>query len=196
MLGFGAKSPIKVLEDLKGKKVLAACSQVTILPSMGGLRVLGAQPQPVFYGGGSDCALAAMRGDVDVVAQPGGTLVRMVASSGGKLIPILSFSEERLWFAKDIPTVKEKGFHISEGLMAALDIQYFFAAPAGLPADVARILNEAIQKMIGDPEFSKDLERVKLDLAVLPPDKVEKGMSMMLDIAAQYKDILVQSSGK
>jgi tripartite-type tricarboxylate transporter receptor subunit TctC len=196
MLGFGAKSPIKVLEDLKGKKVLAACSQVTILPSMGGLRVLGAQPQPVFYGGGSDCALAAMRGDVDVVAQPGGTLVRMVASSGGKLIPILSFSEERLWFAKDIPTVKEKGFHISEGLMAALDIQYFFAAPAGLPADVARILNEAIQKMIGDPEFSTDLERVKLDLAVLPPDKVEKGMSMMLDIAAQYKDILVQSSGK
>lgn len=193
MMGFGFKSTIKTLEDLKGKKVLAACSQVTILPTTGALRVLGAQPQPVFYGGGSDCALGAMRGDVDVVIQPGATLMRMASASSGKLIPILSFSEKRLGFATDIPTAKEKGFNISEELMAALDIQYFFAAPYGLPVEVSRLLNEAIQKMIQDPGFAKDLERVKLDLAVQSPEQVKKGMVMMLDIASQYKDVLISS---
>ncbi len=194
MMGVGFKSLIKTVEDLKGKKVLASCSQVTILPSMGALKLLGAIPQPVFYGGGSDCALAAMRGDVDIVIQPGATLMRNASASAGKLIPILTFPENRLKIAPDIPTAKEKGFHIPEGLIAALDVQYFFTAPYGLPGDVSKILNQAIQKMIQDPEFAKDLEKVKLELAVRTPEQVKKGMSLMLDIGSQYKDILMQSS--
>lgn len=196
MMGFGHKSQIKTVEDLKGQKILASCSQVTILPSMGSLKFLGAQPQPVFYGGGSDCCLAAMRGDVDLVITPGATLIRHASASGGKLIPILTFAENRLWFATDIPTAKEKGFNISEGLMAALDIHYFFVAPYGLPAEVSKLLNEAVQKMIQDPGFAQDLEKVKLKLAVRSPEQVQKTMQTMLDIGMQYKDVLVQSAGK
>jgi len=198
-MAVSPQSPIQKIEDLKrkkGQKVYASASQFTIACTVIFLRFLGVEPQVVIYGGGAESCLAAMRGDVDLVIQVGGTVLRQAEASGGKLIPLAVFSEKRLDVAPNVPTAKELGLDIPPEIMLFLTYNYVFTAPYGLPADVQKTLNEAILKTLQDPAFVEQLNRAKLTVDFVPPEEVRKEIAGFSKVVPQYIEAVRQALPK
>ena len=196
IMATSPQSPIKTIKDLKGKRVRAAVSQATLPSSVTVLRYLGADPQVVMYGGGAESCLATIRGDTDVVIQVSATVLRQAEASWGKLIPICVFADKRLEVAPNLPTAKELGIEVPEDLMVLLSHDYIYAAPPGLPADIYKVLNEAMEKTLRDPAFGEEIKKAKLSVDLLSSEEVRKRISRLSNILPQYKDVLKQALGK
>ena len=195
-LAVSPQSPIQSLSDFKGKKVTAAVSQSGVAGNIVVLRYLGAEPQLVMYSGGAETCLAAMRGDTDVVINVIGTVLRQAAGSGGKLVVKALFSENRLSLAPDLPTAKELGYPVSKDILALLSFDYVFSAPPGLPADLYKILNEAIEKTLRDPSFIDQLNKAKITVDPLPTQEMQKRIEGVVAIVPQYRKALQETLSK
>jgi tripartite-type tricarboxylate transporter receptor subunit TctC len=178
--------PVKNLEDLKGKKLFASASQATLPGSVAILRFLGADPKLMLYGGGSESCLAVMRGDVDIVAQVAGTVISQAKSSAGKLVPIAVFADDRLPDAPQVPTTKELGIKVPDGIMALLASDNVFVAPYGLPQDVYKALTEAMDKAFRDPGFIEQAKKAGRTVNVLTPKEVEQRVRNAATIMPKY----------
>jgi tripartite-type tricarboxylate transporter receptor subunit TctC len=162
VLGISPKGPIRTIEDLiKAKKVTVAVNQTSIAGQIAFFQEIGVELKPIIYGGGTECALAVMRGEVDVTPLLSGTMFQQVESSGGKIIPLGVFSEKRISEFPNVRTFKEAGINMSKSLLQLLDYDTAFAVPYGVPADVLKILTEALAKTIADPEYIALMEKVK-----------------------------------
>ena len=188
IMAVSPQSPIKNAKDLKGKRVRASVSQATLACSVAVLRYLGADPQVIVYGGGAESCLATMRGDTDVVIQVAATVLRQAEASGGKLIPVCVFTEKRLAVAPSLPTAKEVGADVPEDLMVLLSHDYVYAAPPNLPADLNKVLNEAIEKTLRDPAFNEDIKKAKLTVDMLSSAEVRKRISNLANVMPQYME--------
>ncbi len=186
------QGPIKSVGDLKGRKVRAASGNQTLASSICIYQALNAEPKFVIYGGGAECCLATMRGDTDVVAQSFPTVVRQAEASGGRLIPLTVFSDKRASIAPNLPASKELGIIFPEDLKALLSYDYGIAAPPGLPADIKKILLEAIGKTFGDPNYLQDLMRAKYEPTILSSEEMQKRVGLVAVALQRYKETIRQ----
>ncbi len=91
----------------------------------------------------------------------------------GDLKMIASANAARHGYAPDVPTVQEQGFDIY------VDPYFYFAAPAGLPAEAKAALSEALTTAIGSDEVTTAINNAfKADPTNLGPDGTKK---MMVD---------------
>lgn len=104
------------------------------------------------YKGGGPSMLGLLQGEVDVTAQSPAVAHPHIKS--GKVRALASWGGTRLPQLGDIPTLKERGldaeFYIWAGVFA----------PAGLPADIAGKLREAVRSAVKDPDFQKAMTNV------------------------------------
>jgi tripartite-type tricarboxylate transporter receptor subunit TctC len=80
--------------------------------------------------------------------------------------------------------------------MVMLSRDYIYAAPPGLPADIYKVLNEAMEKTLRDPAFGEEIKKAKLSVDLLSSEEVRKRISRLSNILPQYKDVLRQALGK
>lgn len=197
VMGVSPQSSIQNIGDLsKVKRIRAAVTQSTLAGNVAFLRHMGVEPQAIMYGGGAEACLAAMRGDVDLVITAGATVLRQAESSGGRLIAKGVFAENRISVAPNLPTAKELGVNVPQGILALMTFDAVFTAPPGLPTDVHKILNEAIGKMLHDPNFIKELENAKIPVAMLPPEEMQKRISEMAKSLPSYIEAIRQALPK
>lgn len=196
ILAVNPNSGIKTIQDLKGKKVRAATAQATLPTTVVVLKALGAEPQVVMYGGGSECSLATMRGDTDLVVGIAGTVMRQATASNGKLIPLVTLGPERFADAKNVPAIKELGVKVSEDLLHFTDYYYMFAAPPNLPSEISGILTGAIEKTVKDKQFVEALDKAKIDTVYAPASEVRESVSKMPALLDRYKDTIKQVLSK
>jgi tripartite-type tricarboxylate transporter receptor subunit TctC len=197
IMGVSPQSSIQSLDDLKkAKRVRAAVTQAILAGNVAFLRYMGTEPQVVMYGGGADACLAAMRGDVDLVITAGYTLLRQAEASGGRLIPKVVFSERRLSVAPNLPTSRELGIDVPKEILTLMTFDAVFAAPYGMPADVHKILNEAIEKTLRDPTFIKEMENAKVPVDMLPSEEMQKRISGVSKIVPTYIEAIRQALPK
>ena len=121
-----------------------------------------AQSSPALLGGHIEAA----------VAQPG----ELKGAVDGKRMRVLvNFRPERLKSFPDVPTTKELGWDVANG------VWYMLLAPNGTPPTVIRYLHDAAKAAIEDPKFAADMANRGIDVDYRP------GNALRADLVRQYK---------
>jgi tripartite-type tricarboxylate transporter receptor subunit TctC len=112
-----------------------------------------------------------------MVAVTGGQVMAGVNSSGfapfvdsGQLRLLVTFGAQRTKRWPQVPTLKELGF----GIVA--NSPYGLAGPAGLPADVVKVLHDAFRSAMQEPAHVAELARYDQELAYLGPEDYGRAM--------------------
>ena len=186
------KSKYKTLKDLQeAPRVLAG---VTGMASADGLftllatEAMGIKMDYVHHDGSPQAMLAAIRGDLDWVQYPYGSLLRHLES--GDLIPVWVYAKKRLKGLPNVPTVAELGY---EQLAGSVSLFRPVAGPPGLPDSVARVWRETLQKAAQDPKFVAAMDKRRLEPVYYGPEETAQKVKASLETFSRYKDVLLKA---
>ena len=107
-----------------------------------------------------------------VVAQPGEL---KGAVEGKRMRVLVNFRPQRLASFADVPTAKEAGWDVANG------VWYMLLAPKGTPEAVVRTLHDAAKAAIDDPKFAADMANRGIDVDYRP------GSALRADLWREYK---------
>jgi len=134
-------------------------------------------------GGGTGVGLALANGDIDVAAfSPVDCMAQIDAK---QIVPIVSFTEERMEPLPDVPTCAECGYDIITMSTRG------YVAPKGLPADVAAILEDAIKQACESEAFTSFIANMQSNVYYLNGADYYDFMTEEVDIYVP----LLQSAG-
>jgi tripartite-type tricarboxylate transporter receptor subunit TctC len=160
-----AASPFKTLEDLvtaaKGKKLNGSTSgpggddffALTQLNEAAGIEIKSVPEK-----GSSGQKAAVLGGHVDVGFMNWSQIKPNFQSGEIRILGIMT--PERLAELPDVPTCLEQGYRVIS------DSSRGFAAPAGVPEEVLKVLDETFRKVLDDAEFQKAAKE-QLEMHVL-----------------------------
>ena len=117
--------------------------------------------------GGSGAVKNVLGGHTDL-GFSGGAFIKMVQK--GEVKVLASLRSERLWSAKDAPTLRELGYPI------AFEAHFLIAGPKGIPEDVKAKLLNAIQKGTQGPAVREILKKLPFVEEHLGPDGLQKAV--------------------
>jgi tripartite-type tricarboxylate transporter receptor subunit TctC len=101
----------------------------------------------VSHGGGGDMMINVLNGTLDMGV---GEMDEIRAQyESGKVRVLATFNPVRIPALPDLPTVKESGYDVVLVKFRGL------AGPKGMPPAIAKIWDEAAQKILADPEYRK-----------------------------------------
>jgi putative tricarboxylic transport membrane protein len=110
-------------------------------------KAAGIQLNYIVFNGGGEVNAALLGGHIDMAVSNPGEALELVKA--GKVRVLGVFAEKRLAGAPDIPTLKEQGIN-------AIYVQNRgLCAPAGIPADAQKVLEEAFHKYTKSETFKK-----------------------------------------
>src|SRR3954468_11905521 len=137
------------------------------------MRITGTRMIHVPFQGWAQSSPALLGGHIEAaVAQPG----ELKGAVDGKRMRVLvNFRPTRLPSFADVPTAKELGWDVANG------VWYLLVAPKGTPAPVIRYLHDAAKSAIEDPKFSADMANRGIDVDYRP------GATLRADLWREYK---------
>src|SRR3954470_9699733 len=137
------------------------------------MRQTGTKMIHVPFQGWAQSSPALLGGHIEaVVAQPG----ELKGAVDGKRMRVLvNFRLARLPSFADVPTAKELGLDVANG------VWYMLLAPKGTPPDVVRYLHDAAKSAIEQPKFAADMANRGIDVDYRP------GARLREDLAREYK---------
>jgi putative tricarboxylic transport membrane protein len=110
-------------------------------------RAVGVNAAIVTHEGGGDMMLNVLNGTLDIGI---GEIQELRSQlDAGKVRLLATFNPERIPEKPDVPTVKESGYDVALVKFRGL------AGPKGLPENVTKIWDEAVQKVLADPQYKK-----------------------------------------
>lgn len=187
------KSKLKSLEDMKKagevKVGVVSLKSTAGLGALITLKEMGINGKFVTHKGSSEATLSGVRGDVDYVQFPYQD-VKKFAVDSKDLIPVVVFNAERLKAFPNVPTIRELGY---ENLLGIVKLSYVVGGPPGMPEDVAKMLRDAFNQAVKDPEFIQKMEKAG-DAAVVTGSHEEAAelVSKSLNNFAKYKDLVLE----
>lgn len=153
--GLPVKSPQEFVDYIIANKPVAygtpGAGTVPHLLGMEISRALKVEFTHVPYRGNAPAVNDLLGGSLDVILDALGPLT-LAQHKAGLLRVIGVFGEERLSGFPDIPTFKESGFPNFVG-----ESYTGIVAPAGTPASVVGLINEAVRAALADPDVAKKL---------------------------------------
>jgi putative tricarboxylic transport membrane protein len=166
MLMVGPKSKYKSVKDViadakaNPKKITVGGTQLGSSDSVCAYlieKAAGVQFNFIVFNGGGEVNAALLGGHIDMaVSNPGEALE---LSKAGKVTLLGVFADKRLAGAPDVPTLKEQGVNVTYVQNRGL------VAPADIPADARKVLEEAFAKYMKTDVFKKYLEDNMLSAA-------------------------------
>ena len=125
------------------------------------------------YAGWGQSSPQLLGGHIEaLVAQPG-ELKPMV--DGRRMRALVNFTPVRHSVFPDVPTAKELGWEVSNG------VWYLLMAPKGTPAAVVRHLHDAAKAAIEDPKFKESMNSRGIDVDYRP------GEPLRADLWREYR---------
>jgi putative tricarboxylic transport membrane protein len=110
-------------------------------------KAAGVTPAIVTHEGGGDMMLNVLNGTLDIGI---GEIQELRSQlDAGKITLLATFNPERITEKPDVPTVKESGFDVSLVKFRGL------AGPKGVPESTTAIWDEAVKKLLEDPDYKK-----------------------------------------
>jgi tripartite-type tricarboxylate transporter receptor subunit TctC len=188
MVVAGGASPIRDLKELVAR-VKAAPGTISMghngagtngnLAALAIERAAGARLNDIPFKGTSESRTALLGGHVDIVGMSVSEFV-MDREVVGLFKGLAQLNPVRFPALPEVPTARELGFDI------VISSERGFAAPRGLPKEIAERLREAIRVAVDDPDFLRGTSRDELALAYLSgPDWV----ASMAERKARYEAI-------
>lgn len=189
-----AKSEVNGIEDLKASgQVTHALTGFTGsdgVAAVAAYDTFGVDYKAVLHDGNDEARLSVIRGDSDANLSSVDSVVAELES--GDLKPILYIGDQLEPGApgyeqlKDVQTAAELG----EPQLDALQSPRAIGAPPGLPDDVRRVLAQAIQKALNDPEFRQKAKESKLTPQPLDASQTAELVGNTLDSISAYEEPL------
>ena len=177
MLAVRSESPYKTLKDLvaaakadPGKVSVGSPGEGTSSHLNLEMLMLAADVKMIHtpFKGWAQSSPALLGGHVDaVVAQP----AELRGQVEGKRMRVLAaFQPSRHPVFPDVPTAKESGYDVANG------VWFLLMAPKGTPAPVLKYLQEAAREAIQDPKFAQTLAERGMDADYRPGDVLRAGL--------------------
>jgi tripartite-type tricarboxylate transporter receptor subunit TctC len=137
------------------------------------MRHTGTKMIHVPFQGWGQSSPALLGGHIEaLVAQPGEL---RGAVEGKRMRVLVNFRPQRLQNFADVPTAKERGWDVANG------VWYLLMAPKGTPAPVQKYLHDAAKAAIEDPKFAADMANRGIDVDYRP------GNQLRADLWREYK---------
>ena len=114
-------------------------------------KLSGARFAIVSFKSGADTVTAVMGGHIQVTAENLGEVLQHVETKKLRLLGVPS--AKRLPGLPDVPTLKEQGFDIHAGGLRA------FVAPAGIPREAAKVLEDTLAKVHKSAQWREYMAR-------------------------------------
>jgi tripartite-type tricarboxylate transporter receptor subunit TctC len=181
--------------DLRGKEVKVAVTQVSLAPTIKYFEALGATPRLVYYEGGSETMLAAVRGDVEAAVQVAPTALRAIDADRDALRVIAVLDDERFPQLPDTPTSAEAGVPLSDELATIAQYAYTYAAPPDTPAEITTKISDAISAAVEDAGCAEKMRNAELEPAHQSGEEVARSVQTFRDTLATVTDDLRRASG-
>ncbi|VCU70514.1 Tripartite tricarboxylate transporter family receptor [Pigmentiphaga humi] len=121
-------------------------------------RTVGIQVMQVPYKGTAPAMTDLMGGQVDMMFASIGSVQNLVGA--GKLKALAVTGAKRSAYLPEVPTFAEAGYPVHE---TDLGTWWALMGPGGLPAPVVQVLNEAIGKVLRNPETVAALSKLSFD---------------------------------
>jgi tripartite-type tricarboxylate transporter receptor subunit TctC len=99
----------------------------------------------------------------------------------GKFRSLAIASEERMEVLPDVPTFKEQGYDIVEGAYRGV------AAPPGTPDEIVKVLADAFEKVMKDPEVKKKMDQNAFKTEFMGP---EASLALVKKKMVEYEKIM------
>src|ERR687895_72675 len=128
------------------------------------MRLAGIKMIHAPFQGWGHSSVAVLGGHIDaVVAQPG----ELKGQVDGKRMRVLvNFTPQRHPVFPEVPTAKELGWDVANG------VWYLLMTPKGTPAPVVKYLHDAAKEAIEDPKFAKTMSERGIDVDYRPADQL------------------------
>ena len=146
------------------------------------------------YPGGSERRVAVMQGELGGTSGSYDSLLKYFES--GDLIPLWVVSKARIKEAPNVPTILEAG--VKPEKMKWLNWQLNIeetgrtvVAPPDTPLDRVKFLREAMDKLVIDPEFLKQVAQQRYSIQYLPGDQVQGVFAKVMKLSPKDKDELI-----
>ena len=202
MMSFfvAAKGPYQSIADLKaGKNLKIASSSAAGAFTMGGATVahileLDAKVVPG-YKGPPGVVLATEQGETVGVAMPIAT--SMSFYKAGRIKPLFIIGSKRISVWPDVPAITELVTVTGEGkeLIAMWDTMsstYTVLTPPGIPEDRMTFLRRAFDKIMADPEFRAEMDKIagrKIEVYMNGEEMLKKVTELSKNLG-QYKSLI------
>lgn len=182
MIAVAAESPYKNLQDMLNDAKARPGAVRVGSPGEGTgshlsleelMRTSGTKMTHIPFQGWGQSSPALLGGHIEgVVAQPGELKGQYDAK---RMRVLVNFAPQRQKAFPDVPTARELGYDVSNG------IWYLLAAPKGTPAPVLRYLHDAAKAAIEDPKFAENMGGRGVDVDYRPADQLKA------DLWREYK---------
>jgi len=157
-----ANSQYKTIEQLVAAmkenpgKVIYAASSAPNFYAIQFSQTVGVNFKTVPFQGAAPSLTEILGGRADFGIYNPGEVKSQIES--GKLIPLAVMAEKRFEGLKDVPTFKEKGMNVVCGTYRGI------AVPPQTPAEVVKVLEEALAKAVKDPKFVEFMNKAQLGI--------------------------------
>lgn len=166
--------PAKTLQEFieyakarDGQLNYATTASITYLQTALMLKSAGLNLQRIPYKGAAPAAVALMSGDVQLMMSGIGPMVSQVQS--GKIRALAVTSAKRSALLPDLPTTTEAGL---PGFTST--VWYALLAPANVPADIVKRLNESTRAALQNPELISKLTAQGVSLRGSSPEELSQ----------------------
>ncbi|MDL2263735.1 tripartite tricarboxylate transporter substrate binding protein [Synergistaceae bacterium OttesenSCG-928-I11] len=132
--------------------------------------------EDVPYNGDIDSATALLRGEVKVGSANPVALIPHHQEGSIRILAV--FAPDRLPSIPDVPTFKEAGFEMPLEALGPISLY----APAGIPEENAKIIEDAMLKVASDPEFLEEAAKVNITPYVVVGDAFDKHMQKYAEL--------------
>ena len=179
----GASSKYKSLNDMKGQKVSFASSGDNIPAIKSMAKGVGAEATLVSYNGYPEACQAVARGDVDVFMGTAESVYKNMTALQGKLLPVALIGGKSS-FVPDTKTVDELGLSSVDGASGRLRVM--LAGPAKMNPGVAKVIMDAMDKAMKDPEFVAQAKKSGFDAAPISQEELKKAVESSINAGRLY----------
>lgn len=161
LIAFAKKSPEKVT-------VATEVGSFTHLQLLAFEAATGTKFNIVDVGGASDKITALLGGRIDIIPTQLGLVNSYVESGDFRALGIMS--DKRLKAAPDVPTFKEQGVDL------VMDKFFFWGFPKGTPEEIVDTFTEALEKVVLNEEYQKEMESYMVEPVYLNPAEANELM--------------------
>lgn len=123
----------------------------------------------VNHEGSTEAALAAIRGDIDIITQPLTSISPQLSDEN--LVPLLVFADEPVEAAPEVPLAADS--ELTTDISELGRIYRVFFVSSGTPDDVTEELEAALKGVVEDPAFIDRMETSGSPASYMSPEDVQ-----------------------